>query len=251
MRWVAGILVALGLSSPALGAGLGLVPDDAAPGPGATLTIAVDLDATSVGCFSFSVEYDDAVLEYLGASEGALFGNSAELTWFSDDVDALGRPQPNDCVLGFGTSVTGPGTIATLSFQVLTADPTTVTLRDITLRDVDRIEILGVQDTSVFLNATGTGTPAGSFGVGLVPSPNPSSSRVSLVLTGAPAANGGRVSILDVAGRLVRELDWPARTANLEWDGRDREGRPVANGIYLARFVAGPRWATTRIVRVR
>ena len=81
--------------------------------------------------------------------------------------------------------------------------------------------------------------------------PNPSSSQLSLVLSGSVSDARGRVSVYDTAGRLVREIEWPAGQQSIQWDGRDLEGRPVANGIYLARFESGTRTATTRLVRVR
>jgi hypothetical protein len=209
------------------------------------------MDASVVGCFSFSVEYDPAVLTYLGASEGPLFGDAPELTFFSDDVDEEGRPQPNDCLLGFGTTVSGPGTVAQISFQVLSAQGTAVSLRNVILRDVDRLPIAGVGDVTTHLNTSSTSSPRSFSATGLVAAPNPSSSQLSLVLSGPANDARGRVSVYDAAGRLVRDMEWPEGQQSIHWDGRDRDGRPVANGIYLARFESGTRTATTRIVRVR
>lgn len=251
MKTLLALTLALVLPVPASAAGLSLAPDVATPPVGSTVTFDVDIDGAVVGCFSFSVEYDPAVLTYLGASEGPLFSGAPELTYFSDDVDDLGRPQPNDCLLGFGTTVTGPGTVATLSFQVLSEQGTAVTLRDATLRDVDRLPIAGVGDVTAYLNTSTTSSPRDLSAAGLVAAPNPSSSRLSLVLAGPASAARGQVSVYDMAGRLVREIEWPAGQQSIHWDGRDLEGRPVANGIYLARFQSGTRTATTRIVRVR
>jgi hypothetical protein len=251
MKCVLVLALGLMLPAPVIGAGLLLVPDTAAPATGNTVTIDVNIDEAVVGCFSFSVEYDPAVLEYLGASEGPLFSGAPELTFFSDDVDDEGRPQPNDCLLGFGTSVAGPGTIAQLSFSVLGEAGTAVTLRDVVLRDVDRLAIAGVADASTYLNTSTTSSPRGLTAGTLVAAPNPSSSTLSLVLSGLPSERRGRASIFDTAGRLVREIEWPASQQRINWDGRDLHGRLVANGIYLARFESGARTATTRIVRVR
>ena len=57
-----------------------------------------------------------------------------------------------------------------------------------------------------------------------------------------------RLSIYDVRGTLVREIDLGYRTAGqyltsasaAHWDGRDRHGRRVASGVYLYQLQAGP-----------
>jgi hypothetical protein len=54
--------------------------------------------------------------------------------------------------------------------------------------------------------------------------------------------------IVDVAGRLVRELvqgDLPAGTHRVTWNGTDQEGRPQASGVYLCQLVT-PRQVATR-----
>ena len=57
-----------------------------------------------------------------------------------------------------------------------------------------------------------------------------------------------RLTIYDVRGALVREIDVGYRTAGpyltstnaAHWDGRDRRGQHVASGVYLYRLQAGP-----------
>jgi hypothetical protein len=230
---------------------LSLTPDSPNPLPGSTLSVAVEIAEAEIGCFSFSVEYDESVLTYLGASEGSLFADSGELTYFSDDVDGQGRPQPNDCLLGFGTAVTGPGTIAVLDFSVLSDERTSITLRDPVLRDVDRVAIEGVTEVATWVNSSTTSAPTLLGPNELSASPNPSSSHLSLVLSGRIPNASGWLRIYDLAGRLVRELSWPAGAAQHDWDGRDQEGRVVSNGVYHARLEFRSHRAETRIVRVR
>jgi hypothetical protein len=248
------LLLALAiLAAPASGRGalLSLAPDSPNPLPGATLSVAVEIAEAEIGCFSFSIEYDEAVLTYLGASEGSLFADSGELTYFSDDVDDQGRPQPNDCLLGFGTAVTGPGTIAMLEFAVLSDEPTGITLRDPVLRDVDRLPLPGVTEVSAWLNGSATSAPAIRVDDALSASPNPSRGRLSFVLSGRALSSSGMLQVYDVAGRLVRALPWPAGVTHQDWDGTDQAGRPVANGVYHAHLESSYRRASTRIVRVR
>jgi len=67
-----------------------------------------------------------------------------------------------------------------------------------------------------------------------------------------------RVAVLSVAGRVVAELEGSEhRTAGVQsvaWDGRDGQGRPVPNGVYLLRVVAtteeGESVSAVRTVRV-
>lgn len=69
----------------------------------------------------------------------------------------------------------------------------------------------------------------------------PSRARVSL-------------SVLDVSGRLVRQLDEGEREPGehqVSWDGRDRAGHPAPSGAYFARLVVEGRETVRTLVRVR
>ncbi|MDZ4805721.1 MAG: PQQ-dependent sugar dehydrogenase [Candidatus Eisenbacteria bacterium] len=72
----------------------------------------------------------------------------------------------------------------------------------------------------------------------LTAAPNPFGSSVDLHLV-LTADVEGELSILDVAGRLVRKGDagrWPQGDSRWTWDGTDDRGRSVADGVYFARF---------------
>lgn len=85
------------------------------------------------------------------------------------------------------------------------------------------------------------------------PAPNPMTAET--VLRWSAAGPGqGRIGIFAVSGRLVREI--PVRwngdaDASVVWDGRDREDRPVAAGVYavLLRSEHGGSARTTVTVR--
>jgi hypothetical protein len=83
--------------------------------------------------------------------------------------------------------------------------------------------------------------------------PNPFVRRTSIVFDLA-APTDVRLEILDLQGRVVRTLAdgvRPAGRHTAEWDGRDRNGAPVAEGLYFAR-IAGPGvTGTLRLVRTR
>ncbi|NOT35488.1 MAG: hypothetical protein HOP12_15185, partial [Candidatus Eisenbacteria bacterium] len=66
------------------------------------------------------------------------------------------------------------------------------------------------------------------------------------------AATPVRVSVHDVAGREIARLAdrvMLAGTQTLDWDGRDRDGRAVAAGLYLVKARIGTRIETARVVR--
>ena len=83
--------------------------------------------------------------------------------------------------------------------------------------------------------------------------PNPSRGKVRFLPPGVAPAEPARVSIHDVAGRLVRSwrIEAPSRDLPLDWDGRDRAGAPVGAGCYWVRWSSGSREAGTRLVRLR
>jgi len=63
------------------------------------------------------------------------------------------------------------------------------------------------------------------------------------------------LAVYDLRGRLVRELVtgqwWTAGNRVVEWDGRDRQGRLAASGVYLVRGRSGQAAAQTRVLQVR
>lgn len=83
-----------------------------------------------------------------------------------------------------------------------------------------------------------------------VPNPRRSGREIRWTLAGSP----GRARVVDVAGRLVRELpgaDSGAAPAALTWDGRDRFGRPVAAGTYFLRVETPGRELSRRLTVLR
>jgi len=98
----------------------------------------------------------------------------------------------------------------------------------------------GVRDT----------TPSFTFAS---PSPNPASATATLRFD-LPRESSVRLSIYDVAGRRVRELDSGVRTAGdhaITWDLRDTSGRAVASGVYFARLEVEGRAATRKIMTLK
>jgi len=83
--------------------------------------------------------------------------------------------------------------------------------------------------------------------------PNPFTDATS-VRFALPRDENVRVSVVDVAGRLVRVLDERRRTAgahDVAWDGLDAQGARVAAGVFFVRVSTASGELTERVVRVR
>jgi len=84
-------------------------------------------------------------------------------------------------------------------------------------------------------------------------SPNPFTDRTRIRFS-LPAEGIGRLSVLDVSGRVVRVLvdgSLPAGESVLRWDGRDTSGERVASGVYFLRLEAGDEVRTTKTTLLR
>lgn len=85
------------------------------------------------------------------------------------------------------------------------------------------------------------------------PAPHPVRSGTSLSFA-LPEESGTSIATLtlyDARGRVVRELEARAgadRSGQVQWDGADAQGSPVAPGVYFARLTVGTESATRRIV---
>lgn len=85
------------------------------------------------------------------------------------------------------------------------------------------------------------------------PRPNPAAGATQLRFR-LPAPVDVRLAVFDAMGREVAvlvESSLPAGEHDVMWDGQDRDGQPVASGVYHARLTAGATQRSVRIVRVR
>jgi hypothetical protein len=83
--------------------------------------------------------------------------------------------------------------------------------------------------------------------------PNPFNGE-TLVRFDLPAPAELKLAVYNLAGQELRVLAAGSRAAGrhvLRWDGRDRQGRPLASGVYLCRLEAGERAATRKLLLLR
>jgi aminopeptidase N len=99
---------------------------------------------------------------------------------------------------------------------------------------------------------TNPGMPAATLSLSR-PMPNPFGNETRVRFT-LPADGPVRVSVWDVAGRLVRVLtDGPASGGvhELVWDGSDQADHPSPSGIYYVRLQAGTDSREAKLIRLR
>jgi hypothetical protein len=88
-----------------------------------------------------------------------------------------------------------------------------------------------------------------TFAVRAWPNPTSGPTEVSFVL---PEAGKARVRILDPSGRVVRTLasrSFGPGTHAVSWDGRGRDRKPLAAGVYFAVVEAGGSLRSVKLVR--
>ena len=99
-----------------------------------------------------------------------------------------------------------------------------------------------------------TGVPAGPgapprLALGAA-APNPFQQSTQIAYTLPAGATGARLTVHDVAGRVVRELPITGAGAAVVWDGRDNAGRNVPAGVYHLRLAAHGETRALRVVRL-
>ena len=96
------------------------------------------------------------------------------------------------------------------------------------------------------------GDPAPGFSrPSLVVGPNPARSELRISYVTAPATDGARIRVYDVAGRLRRSFVPTGRSGIIHWDTVDGSGRAVAPGWYYVRLEADSQRETRRVLVLR
>ncbi len=81
-----------------------------------------------------------------------------------------------------------------------------------------------------------------------IPNPFSNGTTFTFILAGTDDPQSVHVKIYTVAGRLIQDLDFSSKvhigingyqsaSDNLYWNGRDRDGDEIANGVYFYRVV--------------
>ena len=88
----------------------------------------------------------------------------------------------------------------------------------------------------------------------LMIAPNPPTSKATIRYSLAPETQFARLTVYDIAGRLVSRILEGAATpseGSITWDGRDTAGAPVAAGAYIVRLETDRTTVARKIVLIR
>jgi hypothetical protein len=239
-------LLIAAVPAAAQGVTVAVTPTALEVSPGAVFYL--DITVTQAGSpfngFDAVIGYDPNALTLIPLSpislqEGSLMtsacGNTFHIFRQGAATDTI-----TDVLLCAGVSLTGPGQIYRLKFQASMA-PQVTAVRFLSgpnfFNGGFRITPVQATDASIGIGtspvAVEPDAPPGRIELRVAPNP----SRGSATFTIESDADGPeRVTVVDVAGRIVRRFDRSATGAHLReisWDGRDAGGRAVPAGIYF------------------
>lgn len=218
----------------------------AAGAVGSTFDVAVVLSANGkLQGLSVPLAWDATVVEPIGMSPGDLLaaygGQALVLSPEPGTVDAA--------LMGVrDKAIAGQGVLATVTFRVKAEGNAAVTLGNVSARDKDNRPLV-ISGAGNDLPAVGL--PSVSELKANVPNPFNPSTEFSFVL-----AQDGAVSlrVYSVRGELVRTLvdhELPAGPHSLTWNGLDEQGRQVASGAYIVRFIAPDRTQSRHVTLLK
>ena len=150
-------------------------------------------------------------------------------------------------------SVATNGSLSVAGAYTVTSQAETVALGDLDRDGGLDVFTAGAGGSVVSVNLHGLGVVTGIDGPGQAPPapqhaslrqnyPNPFNPRTTIRYS-LPQAERVTLRVFDVHGRLtatLRDDTEPAGEHLVDWDGRDREGLPVASGVYLYRLSTAP-----------
>ncbi len=211
--------------------------------------VKVDINASSPEMLTVAmvrVAYNPAELTLVSAEKGDMLargGSSVLLNTIERDgvvevcMGRLNREAPG---------VTGEGTLATLTFQVV-APPETGFEYVYDVRDW-RNDILA-RGSSQLTEYTGVLTSTVLF----QNYPNPLNPRTSIVFA-LPNKQNVELAVYDLSGRLVKSLVHGPTEAGIhaiEWNGLTEAGEPAASGVYFYKLRAGDTEQSRKLVVTR
>jgi hypothetical protein len=242
---------------------LSIQPEITVVFPDSLFDVSVWIDGVdTMSNFQVFVRFDPWVIEFVEAFEGSLYVYTGDWdnTWFFFEEESLGTWEIFDVVFPAMSSIRPPGELARIRFRAVGLGYSPVEILEGTVKDIYRNPILplGIEHGSVYVgDPTGVetdGTQESGWSIGS-PFPNPGAGNVFLPFS-APLRAGdlpARLAVYDFAGRQVRVIDFESLRGSglIEWDGRDREGREVAAGVYFLKIETMGRALSRKAVVVR
>ena len=220
------------------------------PEVGEHLTVQVNIaGGEAVAGYQFTVAFDPSVLRYVAADNA---------DYLPTDAFAVPLPEKEHITLVTaalnGTPLgSGDGTLATLTFEVLTAKAYGLHLTDVILSDATATA-LAVTWVDTRLDGSMETFPADQTSL-LRNYPNPFNPETWIPYQLAAPADV-TLTIYDVNGQLVRRLAlghqppgvYQSKSRAAYWDGKNDQGERVASGLYFYTLQAGDFSATGKML---
>lgn len=232
--------------------------------PGDLFEIAIRIDAgvDTMSNFQIFLTFDTDVIEFVTALEGSLYTETGHQTWFYFAEVVPGSLEVFDVIFPALSFILPPGELARVRFHAVADGFSDIRIAQANLKDILRnpVSDVSVLHGYVCVGDAATDVEGGEairLGWGLgPPTPNPTRGPTVLRLTRpirAPGSEGGRLSVYDAAGRLVRNLA-AARSPGIslvEWDGTTDRGAPLPSGVYFVRLETSAGALTRSVVLLR
>jgi len=236
------------------GANVSVVPTPLeAPAVGEQLTLHVNITGgKAIAGYQVTVAFDPDALRYVSGSNAGYLPAAA---YAVPPLAAAGSVTLVAASLKGAAPVDGDGTLATVTFEVVSAKAFGIQLTEVLLSDVNATA-LAVSYTAARGNRTDLPTALQVSATGLLPNyPNPFNPETWIPYQLAAAANV-TLTIYGANGALVRTLALGHQAAGVYqrksraayWDGRNELGEHVASGLYFYTLMAGDFTATGKML---
>jgi hypothetical protein len=258
--WIGAALLLMASGANAVaGVHIALIgPANVSPGQTFEVDLVVTQPGTLFNAYDATIAWDPARLTFQAATplslqEGSYMTGACGATfhWFQQNSASVSISHVMWCA---GMHLPGPGQLYRLRFRAAgTAGTTQVTIAANEFYDAGyTVPTASATSASVVIGGpTDAMNSAASLRLEAVPNPFRPATMLELQ---APEPGLQVISIYDVTGRLVRELDRGSYTAGprqVAWDGRDAAGRRLAAGTYWIRLEVGGNRTTKRVVLLR
>jgi hypothetical protein len=219
----------------------------AAEWSGLDFTVPVTADIRDIALTSviFSLEYNAAALEYLGADVG-------KQTVGFDLTQNPATPGVLHGLLTGGTEVAAaPGEILELHFRMRRADTAgNITFSRLLINDREAARIPEIQVS----RGDQTEALPKAFQMSAKPNPFNPSTQIDYTIPEGSGLVPVSLRVVDLSGRVVRDLmqaqQGPGRYRS-SWDGRDGTGEVLASGVYMLQLRAGSMTTTQKAVLLK
>ena len=81
--------------------------------------------------------------------------------------------------------------------------------------------------------------------------PNPFSASTSISFFNTKPSKNTKIEIYNVKGQLVKQFPITNRQSSIIWDGTDKNGKSVSDGIYFYKLISGEKSLTKKMILIK